>query len=215
MSRKRKRPAARATEPRATFQDTYDSSTQCSGQRFACQSWQSTDAEAGEVLRRAVAFIALSLCHQPRCLPDLLDARPLIIVKVRAGVRGALACERIGEFLELGATVVLVALDFDAAGLLDRAGQRSETELRPLRDLVATAWAFAGKLAPSAMQTERAGNRLGAHKTGFAVTSGRGRLAACLLPCWRLLTTRPDRGASESRFVARETRSPNPTRGAT
>jgi hypothetical protein len=132
MPRKRKHPAARATEPRATFQDTYDSGTQCSGQRFACQSRQSTGTEAGEILRRALAFIVLSFCHQPRCLPDLLDARPLIIVKVRAGVRGALACERIGEFLELGATVVPVALDFDAAGLLDKIAQRAQLRFAAL-----------------------------------------------------------------------------------
>jgi hypothetical protein len=123
---KRKRPAARATEPRANFENAYDSGPKYSRHRAARQSWQISDAEARETLRRAVAFTVLSLCAPPRSLNELLDGRPLIIVKVRTGVRGALACERIGEFVELGATVVLVALDLDAACMLDKIARRAQ-----------------------------------------------------------------------------------------
>ena len=35
----------------------------------------------------------------------------------RLSKHGALACERIGEFVELGTTVVLAAMDPDAAGM--------------------------------------------------------------------------------------------------
>jgi hypothetical protein len=97
---KRKRPAARATEPRANFQNTYYSTTKYSRHRSAGQSWQATDAEVRETLSRTVAFTVLSLCELPRNLDGLLDGRPLIVVKVRTGVHGALACERIGEFVD-------------------------------------------------------------------------------------------------------------------
>jgi len=123
---KRKRPAARATEPRANFHNAYHSTTKYSTHRSAGQSWQATDAEVRETLSRAVAFAVLSLGELPRNLDGLLDGRPLIVVKVRTGVHGALACQRIGEFIELGATVVLAALDFDAAGMLDKIARQAQ-----------------------------------------------------------------------------------------
>jgi hypothetical protein len=61
-----------------------------------------------------------------RSLDDLFNHRPLIIVKVRAAVAGALACEHLGELIDAGATVVLAAQDLDAASRLDEVARRAQ-----------------------------------------------------------------------------------------
>ena len=69
-------------------------------------------------------MMVLSL-REFRSFDDLVDYQPLIIVRVRAAVAGALACERLGELIDAGATVVLAAQNPDAAGSLREIAQRA------------------------------------------------------------------------------------------
>jgi hypothetical protein len=117
--KRRRRPVARAARFENTNNDCAENSRICP----PLQGWP-TRAEILEALRRATVLMVLSL-REFRSLDDLVDYQPLIIVKVRAPVAGALACERLGELIDAGATVVLAAQNPDSANGLHDIARRA------------------------------------------------------------------------------------------
>jgi hypothetical protein len=116
---RRRRPVARA----ARLENTNNNAAGNSRIRPPLRGWP-TRAEVHHTLLGATALMVLSP-REFRSLDDLVDYQPLIIVKVRAAVAGALACERLGELIDAGATVVLAAQNRDAAGSLRKIAQRA------------------------------------------------------------------------------------------
>jgi hypothetical protein len=107
----------------ARFENTASNAAVNSRIRPPPQGWP-TRAEVHDALLRATALMVVSL-REFRSLDDLVDYQPLIIVKVRAAVAGALACQRLGELIDAGATVVLAAQNPDAASNLRKIAQRA------------------------------------------------------------------------------------------
>jgi hypothetical protein len=108
----------------ARFENTDNNAEVNSRIHQPLQGWPPR-AEVHDTLLRATALMVQSL-REFRSLDDLFDYRPLIIVKVRAAIAGALACERLGELIDAGATVVLAAQDLDAASRLDEVARRAQ-----------------------------------------------------------------------------------------